>query len=508
MHVNGRELVEGLVMLKSNYYTGAALIALLASTSIPPVLAQESPVTEEALSTEGTVASASGMEQINQALEALTAELMQSLSPTGTYAVKSANDTTSGVPEDLLTQMTSSLQSSLMLASDFQITLIDQAQLQAAWSNAVEFNGADFEKLVENANFDALIVLHTRATPKGIDMSLQAIGATGENSGLVIASSKTASIGIDWNSMAGVDVGGIDQKIEELDAKISEAVPIETKSEPKARVEYKKYVDGTECIKEVSEPHGCFDTYYDENDRIVAIVDGQKFIADPGIDGSKYVVDLGMDREWKFDTKIVWQGDFDNDGYNDAVLGSDCGGSGCPPIYRIVLYKGEGKFSILPFKFLENWEEDNPKIRPEGFHYVLTLSGLDGTQDSTLRYNRAEVEYRVENGTLVEKPVGDISNQFNIKEFKVDDAVTANSLNSCNNNPDAACVSWDFDLSGDGIPETLSCGYWERWVVLTNCEIKDPSKNRIYHTNVKLGDGSVYDAQCKTIAVTPDNSSI
>lgn len=222
MHVNGTELVEGLAMLKSKYSRSVALVALLASTSISPLAAQETPAIGEAVTTDGTMAPNAGIEQINQALEALTAELMQSLSPTGTYAVKSANDTTSGVPEDLLTQMTSSLQSSLMLASDFQITLIDQAQLQAAWSNAVEFNGADFEKLVENANFDALIVLNTRATADGIEMSLQAIGATGENSGQVIASTKSKYDRLDWSQVSGVDVLGVEDKLDKVYSQLAE----------------------------------------------------------------------------------------------------------------------------------------------------------------------------------------------------------------------------------------------------------------------------------------------
>lgn len=220
MHVNGTELVEGLVMLKSKYSRSVALVALLASTSISPLAAQETPAIGEAVTTDGTMAPNAGIEQINQALEALTAELMQSLSPKGTYAVKSANDTTSGVPKDLLTQMTSSLQSSLMLASDFQVTLIDQAQLQTAWSNAVEFNGADFEKLVENANFDALVILHSRATEIGIEISLQAVSTEPSTSGVTIAATSSKNISINWESVAGIDVNLIKSQYEKVLAEI------------------------------------------------------------------------------------------------------------------------------------------------------------------------------------------------------------------------------------------------------------------------------------------------
>lgn len=196
----------------------APAIALAALCLGHPVYAQDT-VTAPLDAT--TPSSGSEIEDINKALEALSQELLLSLPPAGTYAIKSANDTTSGVPEDLLTQITSSLQSSIMIASDFQITIIDQAQLQEAWAGAVEFNGADFENLVANANFEALIVIHTRATETSVELSLQAVGATSENAGQTIASTSIKSINLDWKKLSGIDIEGIDETIEEIKAKLS-----------------------------------------------------------------------------------------------------------------------------------------------------------------------------------------------------------------------------------------------------------------------------------------------
>lgn len=175
MPVNGTEQVKGAVMLKPKHYASAALIALLASTAIPPATAQESAATGAAVATDGSMAPTAGMELINQALGVLAANLLTSLPPTGTYAIKNVNDTGSGVPEDLLAQINSSLQSSLMVASDFQINLIDQGQQSAAWANAVEFNGADFEEIVSQSAFSALIIVNSRATQTGLELSLQAV---------------------------------------------------------------------------------------------------------------------------------------------------------------------------------------------------------------------------------------------------------------------------------------------------------------------------------------------
>lgn len=188
-------------MNKVHLFTMASLTTLMLLGVAQPAIAQEQSQSSLPESTTPTVA----VGQINQAIEALATELMTSLPPTGTYVVKNANDTSSGVPEDLLAQMTSSLQTSLMVASNFSLTLIDQAQLQESWANAVEFNGADFETMVAQANFDALIVLNTRATPAGLEVSLQAVGATSSDAGKILASTKLRSVDINWSELKSVD---------------------------------------------------------------------------------------------------------------------------------------------------------------------------------------------------------------------------------------------------------------------------------------------------------------
>jgi hypothetical protein len=188
-------------MSKVHLFTMASLTTLMLLGAAQPAISQEQ--SQSSLPESSTPAVA--VDQINQAIEALATELMTSLPPTGTYAVKNANDTSSGAPEDLLAQITSTLQTSLMVASNFSLTLIDQAQLQESWANAVEFNGADFETMVSQANFDALIVLNTRATPAGLEISLQAVGATSIDAGQILASTKLRSVDINWNEFKSVD---------------------------------------------------------------------------------------------------------------------------------------------------------------------------------------------------------------------------------------------------------------------------------------------------------------
>lgn len=486
-------------MRKLSYKKRTVFAALLTTTLLLPAAAQEATSPETLTQSGNDTAQVAEIEKINQALEALTADLMLSLSPTGTYAVTNADDSTTGVPSDLLTQMTASTQSFLMKASDYRIKLIDQAQLNAAWSNAVEFNGADFEALVANTTFDAIVVLQTRAAQQGLDVSLQVIGASENNSGQVLASTKVISLELDWEKVAGVNIESIDDQISDLNKKIEESLLTEEVDTPEiSSVVYSRYVDAKECPLEPDYDSECSPAAYAANDRIVANVDGKKIIADPGIDGSKLITDLGMDPEWFFNNMLIWQGDFDNDGYNDAIIGSDCGGSGCPPIYRIVLYKGNGRFSALNVRPLYTW--DPPQIIQEGFHYVLKIKGAEGATESTARANEVELEFRVENGELIEKNVGGLSNAFNLKEFTVSDAVENDKDMSCSNSPEEPCATWEYDLSDDGVPETLSCGYWSRWQVLTDCEVANSVTGEVYKLYVpKYADKT--SAQCKTISV-------
>ena len=114
----------GEVMLKF-LSKAAPAIALAALCLAHPIHAQDT-VTAQLDAT--TPSSSSGIEDINKALEALSQELLLSLPPAGTYAIKNVHDATSGVPEALLTQISSSLSSSLMVASNFEMNLIDQSQ--------------------------------------------------------------------------------------------------------------------------------------------------------------------------------------------------------------------------------------------------------------------------------------------------------------------------------------------------------------------------------------------
>lgn len=234
----------GEVMLK--FFSKAAPAMVLAALCLGhPIHAQDT-VTAPLDAT--TPSSSSGIEDINKALEALSQELLLSLPPAGTYAIQSLNDATSGVPEALLTQISSSLSSSLMVASNFEINLIDQSQQNSAWANAVEFNGADFEAMVAASDFSAMIVLKTRATNTGIEISLQAIGATSADAGQVLASTQVKMVQLNWAEFASADLTDkTAKKIEDIQAQLEK---LKSSNEPiQDATEFAEFLHNAELYK-------------------------------------------------------------------------------------------------------------------------------------------------------------------------------------------------------------------------------------------------------------------
>jgi hypothetical protein len=220
-------------------------IALAALCLGHPVHAQDT-VTAPLEAT--TPSSSSGIEDINKALEALSQELLLSLPPAGTYAIKNVDDATSGVPEALLTQISSSLSSSLMVASNFEMNLIDQSQQNSAWANAVEFNGADFEAMVAASDFSAMIVLKTRANNTGIEISLQAIGATAADAGQVLASTQVKMVPLNWAEFASADLTDkTAKKIEDIQAQLEQ---LKSSNEPiQDATEFAEFLHNAELYK-------------------------------------------------------------------------------------------------------------------------------------------------------------------------------------------------------------------------------------------------------------------
>lgn len=395
------------------------------------------------------------VEEINSALDELSLLIVKALRSDGTYAVQSAKDSTSGVPDDLLVQLNSSLQSSLMSASNSKIKLLDQGQMELAWENAVEFNGAEFEELIANANFDAIIVLHSRATETSLELSLQVIGSNAENSGQVLASTPSKSIEVDWSKMTAVDLKSINEQIQTLID-----MDVEQSTESKARIVYEAYAG--------EDADGPFNP---QGDMVLAQINEKRLIA--------FQSD-SMDR-------FVLQKDIDNDGYDDAIVYTTEGGNGVAQTYYLVSYRGEGGFSVHELAY--SWTD--PELIQDGVRWKVRFTvSAQGTaygtlEDSLVIYSFSNNEVSVDEAKAAV--------EFAEVEFTFDQAY----MNRPNEPKNGDLYKWEADILGRGDKGSLECELWVRWGLLQNCSYQ--VKEEWYTFSYKVPHPSLEAPQCKLI---------
>ncbi len=230
----------------------------------------------------------------------------------------------------------------------------------------------------------------------------------------------------------------------------------------KADVIYKRY-DG---LKESDSESFCLSDY---NFTIVASVNGKRYSVNE--DGC---------------TKIIFQEDFDNDGYTDVLLGQSYGGNVVPPTYTIVSYQGEGRFNTHPLGFYD-WKE--PSIIQEGSRWYFRGYSISMGAANTDTRNML-LEYRIIDGILQEKKGGQLASLFSLANFTSKE-VMEKLKPVYGENP---IYSWNFDFDQDEELETITCMLMAHWGYLIDCEILDPPY--VY----KVLEGTKY-AQCKKFQV-------
>ena len=157
--------------------------------------------------------------------------------------------------------------------------------------------------------------------------------------------------------------------------------------------------------------------------------------------------------------EIIYQGDLDGDGRNEAVVSSHQGGNCCAPYYFVVSHRGDGFFSTHTHeqmygyginiveaydrKLIEVFDavgsSDYPIVREE-------LTQLDFTA------GKLSVVSRLENEALIPVLIEVTGQDVEGSDTKI-----------------------YFDVDGDGTDEEILVSYWERWGVANIVEIETSS---------------------------------
>jgi hypothetical protein len=131
-------------------------------------------------------------------------------------ALRATSPENAGLPEDFLRKLASDLEAALLEASNFDIKLANRNTIEDLWSDAIEFNNADFEKLYAASKADILLMLSARAIPSGVEINLTAYELSGEEVGRVIAASGSILIALDMEANIGVDVKSLNEQMKQV----------------------------------------------------------------------------------------------------------------------------------------------------------------------------------------------------------------------------------------------------------------------------------------------------
>jgi hypothetical protein len=151
--------------------------------------------------------------------------------------------------------------------------------------------------------------------------------------------------------------------------------------------------------------------------------------------------------------EILEVGDFDGDGLPDALIAMDTGGNCCPQDFAVVSYRGGGFFATLGPPESMGWGgidvirgEDGLLIRSNH-----ASSGVGNTKD-----REWQIDYRIREGRVTE-----VARRENFAELAADPVLTLEDLLG---KREERMV---FDLNADGLPDEVSCRFWDRWGVLS-----------------------------------------
>lgn len=147
---------------------------------------------------------------------------------------------------------------------------------------------------------------------------------------------------------------------------------------------------------------------------------------------------------------IEQQGDFDNDGYQDALLTANAGGAASIPTYFIVSHHGRGYFSLTTAEDLSTYGGYELLPQRDGSTLIKIYQALDGVG----YHERVDgfAVYRLNFGNLerMAKVVNHAQIPVLFELFSADLEHTGEQ-------------NYSFDLDGDGTIDQLNCRYWDRW---------------------------------------------
>lgn len=184
---------------------------------------------------------------------------------------------------------------------------------------------------------------------------------------------------------------------------------------------------------------------------------------------------------------VVLAGDFNNDGYVDALIHYwDGGNTSDGYIEGFLLHKGGPQFRYVPIVL----EEVNPIQKAK-----IVESASPFAQFEMATINGGIVKIHIEGDAVQVTQQAEKAKAFGLATLYSSEVYEDRNPLHGSGNPDAM-GHLKFDYNRDGNEDEMVCGFWERWHVLQGCSVV------LQGTVIQVGAGSPHDLQCKSIVVS------
>ena len=157
-----------------------------------------------------------------RSMREIAEKIVESLPIDKKIILKSLSPEKSGLPEEFLKSLLNDLEAELLTASEFKIKLANRFTTEELWSEAIEFGDANFDELYSATQAKLIILMSTRATAMGIEVSASVYNLLGDHAGQVIASSGTKYLDIDTEKLLGINLENVNENISSIKSQILE----------------------------------------------------------------------------------------------------------------------------------------------------------------------------------------------------------------------------------------------------------------------------------------------
>ena len=177
------------------------------------------------------------------------------------------------------------------------------------------------------------------------------------------------------------------------------------------------------------------------------------------VDGTDYLI-APQHKNWMgISLEVIYKGDLDGDGQNEAVVSSHQGGNCCAPYYFVISHRGNGFFSTHTHEQMYGYGINI--VEAYDRKLIEVFDAVGSSDYPIVREELTQLEFSEGKLSVVSR----LENEALIPALV---EVTGQDVKDSD-------TTIHFDVDGDGTEEEILVSYWERWGVANIAEIDTSS---------------------------------